>query len=420
MKPTLILVLGLALMAACSSDDSSSAPPTAEAWKASARAAASTIDGAWMASRLSVLAGDDMEGRDNLTAGGAKAREWLKGQMTEIGLQPMGTDGFEQAFERGINLVGRIAGNDPVLADEYVLVSGHYDHLGVVGAPHSQCRKSTLAPGDMICNGAADNGAGTIATLAIANALAHSQLGTRRSILIVLWDAEEDGLLGSHYFADADPRVPLEKIAAMYTVDNVGAYIIRGVEDSFAIGTEYATGLREKVTTINAETGFNQWPVSSFFVGSETGGRSDHLPFRLHGVPVIFFGSGSPPQYHTPADEIDIVSFDKLEKITRHVALMTADVANDDARPTFVADPLPQLDDARALIALGEVVLADPSSLGIDDPLLVGILEGWLADLKGYLANPPNTDQEWEAYERFVKSIITTVYGFIGGEEGLT
>ena len=420
MKPTLIFVLGLALMAACSSESTSvpsatSAPPTAAQWKASARAAASTIDGAWMESRLSVLASDDMEGRDNLSPGGAKARAWLEGQMTDIGLEPMGTDGFEQAFEQGINLVGRIAGNDPALADEYVLVSGHYDHLGVVGAPHSQCKASKLAPGDTICNGAADNGAGSIATLAIANALAHSALGTRRSILVVFWDAEEDGLLGSHYFADQDPRVPLEKIAAMYSVDNVGAYIIKGVDDSFAIGTEYATGLRERITAINAETGFNQWPVSSFFVGSETGGRSDHLPFRLHNVPVIFFGSGSPPEYHTPADEIGIVGFNKLEKITRHVALMTADVANDDTRPSFVADPRPQLDDARALIALGEVVVADPSSLGISDPLLVGILKGWLTDLKAYIAHPPNTDAEWASYQRLVKSIITTVYGFIGG-----
>ncbi len=273
----------------------------------------------------------------------------------------------------------------------------------------------------MICNGAADNGAGTIATLAIANALARSRLRTRRSVLVVLWDAEEDGLLGSHHFADEDPRVPIEKIAAMYSVDNVGAYIIKGVDDSFAIGTEYATGLRERIKTINAETGFTQWPVSSFFVGSDTGGRSDHLPFRLHGVPVIFFGSGSSPEYHTPADEIGIVGFDKLAKITRHVALMTADVANDDARPVFVADPLPQLDDARALIALGEAVLADPASLGFDDPVLVGILEGWLTDLNRYLADPPSTDQEWESYQRFVKSIITTVYGFIGGaDEGST
>lgn len=415
MRPSSIVVSALTLLVACGSDDSSSAPPTAEAFKQSSRAAAATVDAAWLQQRLAVLASDDMEGRDNLSAGGAKARAWLEDRMTEIGLEPMGTDGFEQPFEQGVNLVGRIAGRDPALADEYVLISGHYDHLGVVGAPHSQCRPSNLAPGDTICNGAADNGAGTIATLAIANALAHSQLGTRRSILVVLWDAEEDGLLGSHYFADQDPRVPLEQIAAMYSIDNVGAYIIKGVDDSFAIGTEYATGLREKIAAVNAETGYNQFPVSSFFVGSDTGGRSDHLPFRLHNVPIIFFGSGSPPEYHTPADEIGIVGFHKLEQITRHVLLMTADVANDDSRPTFIADPQPQLDDARALLALGKIVRADPAALGLDDPLIISLLDGWISRLQHYIDNPPTTENGWKAYEDFVKSIITTVYSVIGG-----
>jgi len=415
MRPAWIPFL-LVLLSACSSNDSSSKPPTAEELRESSRAAAATVDSEWLASRLAVLAGDEMEGRDNLTAGGAKARAWLEEQMIEIGLEPLGRDGFEQPFEQGVNLVGRIAGSDPLLAEEYVLVSGHYDHLGVVGAPRSQCRARSSTPGDTICNGAADNAAGSVATLAVANALANSDLGTRRSILVVFWDAEEDGLLGSRYFADQDPIVPLEQIVAMYSVDNVGGYIIKGVEDSFAIGTEYATGLREKVNAVNAETGFTQWPVSSFFVGSDTGGRSDHLPFRLHGVPIIFFGSGSPPEYHTVNDEIDVVSFDKLTQITRHVTLMTADVANDEGRPGFVDAPVPQLDDARAVLALGYVVQADPASLGLDDPFLIRILDGWIGRLERFIANPPTTDAGWETYETFVKEIINTVYSVIGGE----
>lgn len=414
--PLALLALLLGLGSSCGSDDSSSSPPTAEEWRASARSAAAELDTTTLAADLATLADDAMEGRDNLTAGGAMARAWLEERMREIGLEPMGSDGYEQPFAKGINLVGKIPGRDPQLAEEYVIVSGHYDHLGVVGAPGSQCRASSRAPGDTICNGAADNAAGTVSALAVADALAHSELGTRRSILVVFWDAEEDGLLGSYHFADTEPLVPLDKIAAMFSVDNVGGYIIEGVDESFAIGTEYATGLRERVKAVNEETGFTQWPVSSFFVGSETGGRSDHLPFRLHGVPVIFFGSGSPPQYHTPADELDIVSTEKLAKITRHVLLMTADVANDDARPTFVDDPVPQLDDARALASLGEVVLADPAAIGFDDPFVIGLVEGWVVDLHAYLENPPQTAEEWAAYERFVKTIINLVYDFIGGE----
>ncbi|HYD47445.1 MAG TPA: M20/M25/M40 family metallo-hydrolase [Terriglobales bacterium] len=416
MKIALPLVSLLALLAACSDDDSSSAPASAEEFAASSRSAAAAIDEAWLAPRLATLAGDEMDGRDNLTDGSARARAWLEEQMIAAGIEPLGADGFEQPFEQGVNLIGVIPGKDPSLAGEYVVVSGHYDHLGVVGAPRSQCRASSRAPGDTVCNGAADNAAGSVATLAVANALANSEHGTRRSILIAFWDAEEDGLLGSRYFADEQPLVPLEQIVAMYSVDNVGGYIIKGVEDSFAIGTEYATGLRERVKAINEETGFTQWPVSSFFVGSDTGGRSDHLPFRLHGVPIIFFGSGSPPEYHTPADDLDVVSLEKLAQITRHVTLMTADVANADERPAFVAEPVPQIDDARALLALGLVVREDPSALGITDPLLINILEGWITRLEQFIANPPQTDAAWRGYENYVKSILDIVYDVIGGE----
>lgn len=414
----LLLLATLTLVgftSSCGSDGDAAAPPTAEEWRASARAAATNVDTARLAADLTTLADDAMQGRDNLTAGGERARDWLVEQMTAIGLEPLGSDGFAQPFDRGINLVGRLPGRDPALADEYVVVSGHYDHLGVVGAPNTQCRVRRSDPDDSICNGAADNAAGVAATLALARALADSDTGTRRSILVVFWDAEEDGLLGSRHFADVEPLVPLTSIAAMFSVDNVGAYIIPGVEDSFAIGTEYAAGLRELVHAINAETGFTQWPVSSFFVGSDTGGRSDHLPFRLRNVPIIFFGSGSPPQYHTTADELDVVSLDKLARITRHVLLVTADVANADTRPSFVATPVPQLDDARALLALGEVVLADPAAAGFGDPIAVNLLQGWVDRLQTYVDDPPQTDTEWAAYDRYVKQIISIVYDFIGG-----
>lgn len=414
--------LGLALLlfgfvSSCGSGDGSATPPTAAEWRASARAAAAGVDPGRLGADLAILADDAMEGRDNLTPGGARARAWIAARMAAIGLEPLGTDGFAQAFEKGVNLVGRIPGNDPALAGEHVLISGHYDHLGLVGAEGSQCRARASAPDDMVCNGAADNAAGVAATLAVAEALARSKHGTRRSIVVAFWDAEEDGLLASRHFADTDPRVRLDTLAAMFSVDNVGAYIIPGVEDSFAIGTEYATGLREHIAAINAETGFTQWPVSSFFVGSDTGGRSDHLPFRLRGVPVIFFGSGSPPEYHTPRDEVAVVRLDKLAAITRHVTLATADVANDDTRPTFVDAPVPQLDDARALLALGEVVLADPAAVGFGDPFAVNLLRNWVTQLKAYIANPPTTAEGWIAYERYVKSIINVVYQFIGGAE---
>jgi hypothetical protein len=99
---------------------------------------------------------------------------------------------------------------------------------------------------------------------------------------------------------------------------------------------------------------------------------------------------------------------------------MTADVANDDGRPTFVDEPSPQLDDARALLALGYVVREDPSSLGLDDPLLIGVLNGWIRGLERYVNDPPTTDAGWNAYVKFVKEILNTVYAVIGGGEADT
>ena len=399
----------LLMVAACRSDGGSS--PN---WRGAALDAAATIDASWLQERIAALSDDNMEGRDNLSLGGQRAREWLKSQMEAIGLEPFGRSGWEQPFPEGINLVGRLEGKDEALKNEYVVVSGHYDHLGIVGAPHSQCRALDDDP-DTICNGAADNAAGSIATLAIAKALVESKVGVRRSVLFLLWDAEEDGLLGSKYFVSQDPIVPLDSIVAMYTVDNVGAMVIPGVMSSFALSVETSDRLRELVKINNEALNYENYPVSAFFAGDTSGGRSDHVAFRDSGIPVIFFGSGSPPQYHTPEDEVGIINFEKLTLITRHALLMTADVANDADRPDFVADPRPSLDDATALVALGEIVLADPGALGLDDPELIGVLQGFMDQLNEYLANPPQTDAEWQAYQQYVRSIIVVVYTFISG-----
>jgi hypothetical protein len=68
------------------------------------------------------------------------------------------------------------------------------------------------------------------------------------------------------------------------------------------------------------------------------------------------------------------------------------------------------------VLALGYVVQADPASLGLDDPFLIRILNGWIDRLERFVANPPTTDAGWATYESFVKEIITTVYSVIGGE----
>ena len=98
-----------------------------------------------------------------------------------------GDAAYRQAFTDGTNVLGLIPGKD--LPNEYVIVGGHYDHLG------TSCRNAS--PADTICNGATDNAAGAAAALEVGRALASIPGGPHRSVIVALWDREEDGLLGS-------------------------------------------------------------------------------------------------------------------------------------------------------------------------------------------------------------------------------
>ena len=105
-----------------------------------------------------------------------------------------------QPFPGGTNVVAVIPGTD--LADEYVVVGAHYDHLG------NSCRVPPGSPTDTICNGATDNATGVAAVLPIARSIAAQPTKPRRSVVLALWDSEEDGLLGSLFYVQ-NPLVPL-------------------------------------------------------------------------------------------------------------------------------------------------------------------------------------------------------------------
>ena len=149
---------------------------------------------------VEALAADELEGRDNGTAGSLAAQQILIGQLAHFA-QPadptmVGDDGFRHVFSSGTNLLGVIPGGD--LADEWVVLGAHYDHLG------TDCRIDD--PADSICNGATDNATGVAVALGAARAIAAA--GTpRRSVLVALWDAEEDGLIGSAAYLQA-PHTP--------------------------------------------------------------------------------------------------------------------------------------------------------------------------------------------------------------------
>ena len=161
---------------------------------------------------VETLASVDLAGRDNGTPGSVAAQDFLIAQLSEFA-QPLvpgatGPDAYRQAFDLGTNLLAVIPGSD--LADQYVIVGAHYDHLG------SNCTDSGAA--DSICNGATDNATGVAAALALGRSIVGAEQAPRRSVVIALWDAEEDGLLGSADYL-ANPVVPIAQTVAYVNFD---------------------------------------------------------------------------------------------------------------------------------------------------------------------------------------------------------
>jgi hypothetical protein len=232
------------------------------------------------------------------------------------------------------NVAAVIRGSDPLLRDEYVILSAHMDHVGV----------GTPVNGDSIYNGADDNASGTAGLLEVAQAFASLPVSERprRSIMILHVSGEEKGLLGSRWFAD-NPTVPVEQIVANINVDMIG----RNSPDSVVvIGKTYST-LGEVVDRVNASrpelrlvTSDDLWPEERFFF------RSDHFNFARREIPSIFFFTGVHEDYHRPSDTVDKIDFDKTERISRLIFHVAYEIANDPRRPTW--DPA-GLEEVRAL-----------------------------------------------------------------------
>ena len=180
--------------------------------------------------------------------------------------------------EQTANVLGALPGSDPELADEWVVFTAHHDHLGV--SPDESLE-------DRIYNGALDNAAGVAQVLAIASELAAQEPGPSRSILFAFVGAEEQGLLGSEYYA-AHPTVPPGKMAANINYDGGNQW--GSTRDVTYIGYGKSS-LDAVVEAAAAEQGRtvlpDQFPANGYFY------RSDQLNFARIGVPAIYLDNGT-------------------------------------------------------------------------------------------------------------------------------
>lgn len=195
------------------------------------------------------------------------------------------------------------------MAQEYVVVGAHYDHLGR-GGPGS------LAPQEKeIHNGADDNASGTAAMLKIAEHFARHR-SDGRSLIFAAFSAEEVGLVGSQNFV-THPPAPLGQIAYMVNLDMVG----RIRKDVLYIGG-HGTAPVFEASIARAD---EKSPLHFKSFGKGGFGPSDHMSFAMKRIPVLFFHSGQHRDYHRPGDDADKVNYEGLEQ----AADFAADVVSD-------------------------------------------------------------------------------------------
>ncbi len=265
-----------------------------------------------------------------------KTYEALKEEIDKTGMPHSKTvkSNFVTAYAlnkrelNALNVLGYLEGTD--LRDELVVVSAHYDHIGL-----------THSGKDKVNNGADDDGSGTTGVLEIARAFSKAKAegnGPRRSILFLGNVGEEKGLLGSEWYSE-NPVFPLENTVTDLNIDMIGR--VDSAHKSkpdycYLIGSDkLSSDLHQISETANATyTKFNidykyndpKDPERIYY-------RSDHYNFAKHGIPIIFYFNGIHEDYHKPSDEVSKIDFPLLVKRAQLVFYTCWDLVNRDKRP---------------------------------------------------------------------------------------
>ena len=345
---------------------------------------------------VETLASPEFEGRRG--EGGRKAAEYLIEAFRGLGLEPLFDGSYTQAIPgkepgaiAGRNVGARLLGADPALGAEWVVVSAHFDHLGV--------RDGVLFPG------ADDNASGVAMMLEVARCLADPAHRPRRSVMFVGFDLEEIGLFGSRHFAD-DPPVPLDRVALFLTADMIGRSL-GGVGGAFvfAFGTEHAPGLRPAI-----ERAADGREIRVGMLGTDLmiGPRSDYGPFQARKVPFLFFTTGENPRYHRPDDTPESLDYPKLEAISRTILGVVRRVVDADERPEWVESPDNPFGEAVVVRDLLRSLLEHRDDLEIP-PAVAVLMRNALRNLDAVVARGTITPAERSAMVRIAQVVLVSV-----------
>jgi hypothetical protein len=294
-----------------------------------------------MAVDMLTLSSDEMEGRETGTEGERKAAEFIQGRYMEIGLSPLGTDGYLQSFSRkrnqdphqssspsrdsviyGNNIIGFLDNG----SKNTVIIGAHYDHLGF-GA------EGSLYKGEkQIHNGADDNASGITGLLLLAENLKKTKK-LKNNYIFVAFSGEEKGLLGSNYFAN-NPTIGKQEMNYMINMDMIGRL---NPERSLVIGGIGTSPLFDQV--------ISQVKSPKFQLKKELSGAgpSDHMSFYLAGIPVLSFFTGQHEDYHKPTDDAHLINYSGMKDVASLIYQIIISLDKSEKLPfTKTQDSAPQ------------------------------------------------------------------------------
>ena len=293
-----------------------------------------------------------------------------------------------------------IPGTD--LADEYVMIGAHYDHVG-----HS-CRD--VRAGDDICNGATDNAASVAAVLQVVRSFVAAPAAPRRSIIVAFWDREEDGLLGSRYYTQ-HPLIPLADTVAYVNLD------IQGVEP--AAEPAQLQLRRRRRERRHALQQIVQDAIDPSTLGTRElsvvfgQGRSDHVNFIGAGVPTVFFSDATGPCYHTDSDDSRSSTTASSTRRSASCSARCRRSSTTNAPPTFTPTGTPLATYADALV-LRDAIDALQADLALFPPATATQLVGFQTELDA-IADAGPAAFDTTAMGRLLSISLATVGYFTQG-----
>jgi hypothetical protein len=390
-----------------------------------------------VADDVRALASDAWTGRKVCTPGNDSAAAFIAAELQRLRLRPMGdsstwyqrwtvgnTTGTRQAGIAGCqtrNVVASIPGRGP-LASQVVILGAHFDHLGVGGYGS--------ASGDSVNvhNGADDNGSGTAALMEITRGLARLAMQRdnrpRRTIIVGWWNAEEEGILGSTYFANNMP-VPAESVMAYLNFDMIGR--LRNGR-LIALGLRTAQEWQALLDSVNATARLD------LRASGDGWGPSDHAAFTPKHIPVMHFFTDLHEDYHRPGDDADKINAAGIVQVADFGADLARRLAYRDARLTYLDVPppappvasasgrprpslgtIPDMSDEPGGVRLSGVRAGSPAdSAGMrEGDVLIGIGEHTIANLQDFQnaltahAAGDQVELRWRRGEETMRATVT-------------